>query len=102
MIYIYKQNNEIITDNIINFIPDTLDIYLDDIYIGNFINKSTSLLYLKFDILLSDIEMLQEREYKLNIYTHEALIKTELCIIKDDDTIEIKSITKQKQIVMYE
>ena len=50
MIYLYKNNfNEIVTDNVINFIPSTLEIYLNDTKLGEYLNYSTSLLYLYFE-----------------------------------------------------
>lgn len=103
MIYIIKRNtNEIITDNVTNFIADNLDIYLDDVLIGTYINYSTSILYLRFDIPSSDIANLEERDYEIKIYNHKALIKKELVCIKSNSSLEIKTITNPKNIKFYE
>lgn len=101
MIYISKNNQvEITTDNIVNFIPDFLDVYLDDIFIGQFENLSTDkLIYLTFIVPSLDLE---EREYQMTIYNHEALIKKELVIVKDFSNLEIKSINNAKEIKFYE
>lgn len=100
MIYISKNNQvEITTDNIVNFIPDFLDIYLDDIFIGQFENLSNKLLYLTF--IIPALEM-EEREYQMKIYNNEALIKQELVIVKDFSNLEIKSVINEKTIKFYE
>lgn len=100
MIYISKNNQvEITTDNIVNFKPDFLDIYLDDIFIGQFENLSDKLLYLTF--IMPSLEM-EEREYQLKIYNNDALIKKELLIIKDFSNLEIKSVINEKTIKFYE
>lgn len=101
MIYISKNNQvEITTDNIVNFIPDFLDVYFDDIFIGQFENLSIDkLIYLTFIIPALDME---EREYQMTIYNHEALIKKELVIVKDFSNVEIKSINNTKEIKFYE
>lgn len=103
MIYITKTiDNDIVTDNVTDFIPDNLAIYFDDILINTYPNISTSILYLKFSIPSIDIENFQEKEYKLNIYNHSALIKQELMIIKENNSLEVTSINKTNNIVMYE
>lgn len=101
MIYISKNNQvEITTDNIVNFIPDFLDVYFDDFFIGQFENLSTDkLIYLTFIVPSLDLE---EREYQMKIYNHEALIKQELVIVKDFSNLEIKSINNTKEIKFYE
>lgn len=102
MIYISKNNQtEIATDSLVNFIPDFLDIYLNDVWIGNFENISTSVLFIRFLIPygLTDYD---EKEYNMKIYNHEALIKEELVIIHDFLQKEFKSITKTKNITFYE
>ena len=101
MIYISKNNQvEITTDNIVNFIPDFLDVYFDDIFIGTFENLSANkLIYLTLIIPALNLE---EREYQMKIYNHEALIKKELVIVKDFSNVEIKSINNTKEIKFYE
>lgn len=103
MIYINKgQATEITTDNIVNFVPDNLEVYLDDVLVGTFVNYSTSELYLKFMVLAVDIAPHQSREYKLKIYTHHRLIKEELVAVKDNSVSQVKTITNQKSIKFYE
>lgn len=104
MIYIYKNSisNEITTDNVANFIPDELEVYLDDTLIGTYTNDSTSTIYLIFTIPAEDVVNFQEKEYKLNIYNHEALIKSELVVVKENISIEVKQVTKTNTIKFYE
>lgn len=100
MIYLSKNNQtNVLTDNVVNFIPDTVDVYLDDVLIGNFENLSTNNREINF--VFPKIE-LEEREYIMKLYTHQALIKKELIIVKDLSKFVPKSITKPKQIKMYE
>lgn len=100
MIYISKNNStEIMTDSFIDFIPDTLVVYLDDVLIGGFINRSLNTQYLKFTCPAQGLE---EREYIMKIYNHFALIKEELVIVKDLYNPIIKSITNPNNIKMYE
>jgi hypothetical protein len=103
MIYIYKnRDNEITTDNIVNFIPDNLIIYLDDILIGTYVNTSTYKAIIEFTIPLEDISTLQEKEYNLIITNNLVTIKQELAIIKEVSTFEIKTINKTNKITMYD
>ena len=100
MIYLSKNNQvEVFTDNVVNFIPDVLDVYLNDVLLGSFDNLSDNEMYLRFIIPTLDI---QEMEYKMKIYTHKALIKEELIIIKNFRKSEIKTINNSKEIVFYE
>lgn len=100
MIYLSKNNQvEVFTDNVVNFIPDVLDVYLNDVLLGSFDNLSDNEMYLRFIIPTLDK---QEMEYKMKIYTHKALIKEELVIIKNFRKDEIKTINNSKEIVFYE
>ncbi len=100
MIYLSKKTEtEVITDNIINFIPSTLDVYLDDVLIGKFNNLSNDINLLKFIV---PIMVMEEKEYILTIFNETLLIKQELIIIKDLEKPFIKSITKTNNIKMYE
>lgn len=103
MIYITRhQNTTIVTDNVVNYIPDNLDIYLDDILIGTYPNTSTKLIYLSFTIPVTDIESYQEREYKMKIKNYHQTIKEELVIVKDNTPLPIQEVTNTKQIIFYE
>lgn len=100
MIYISKNNQvEIFTDNLVNFVPDELMIYLDDQLIGTFENLSESENYLRFIIPALD---LTEREYKMKIFNHKALIKEELVQVQDFTKPVAISPDTSKNIVMYE
>lgn len=100
MIYLSKNNaTTVITDNVVNLVPSEFDVYLDEVLIGRFPNHSSKSQYLKFECPKLD---LVEREYIMKIYSNEALIKEELVIVKDLSESKPISITKPKQILMYE
>ena len=81
MIYISKNNHsEIFTDNILDWIPEKLNIYFDDIYIGEFDNISSNKKYLRFIIPTSQLEC---REYQILIYSNKLKIKSELVVVID-------------------
>lgn len=103
MIYLAKnQDNYVITDSIIDYLPSSLDIYLDSEKIGSYANISTDTIYLIVDIPSSDISSLENREYKLRFVDNESTIKEELCVIRNFAGIEVKSPNKSKQIKFYE
>lgn len=103
MIYITRhQNTTIVTDNVVNYIPDNLSIYLDDILIGTYANLSNKLLYLSFTIPVADIQEYQEREYKMKITNYFRTIKEELVIVKDYTPLPIQEVSNTKQIIFYE
>ena len=100
MIYLSKNNaTTVTTDNVVNLEPSEFDVYLDDVLVGNFENLSTKIQYLKFECPKLDM---QEKEYIMKIYSNEALIKQELVIVKDLSEFIPKSVSKPKQIKMYE
>ena len=103
MIYITRnQNTTIITDSFVDYIPDYLDIYLDDALIGTYANISTTTLYMKWVIPVADINSYQEREYNMKIVNHGATIKQELVIVKDYTSETNYTITENKEIIFYE
>lgn len=103
MIYIpLNQSKLIITDNFVNYIPDNLTIYLDDELLGTYVNESTSLLYLKFNINSGDTSNFQEREYNMKITNYSATIKEELVIVKDYYQITKTEVTTNKEKKFYE
>lgn len=103
MIYISRrQDTTIITDNVVEYTPKTLDIYLDDTLIGTYLNTSTSELYIRFLIPTADVINYQQREYKLKIVSYSALLKEELVIMVDNTKEPITEYTKEKQIKFYE
>ncbi len=102
MIYLSKNNQTIVlTDNIVDYSPGVIDVYLDDVLIGNFENQyqyhnSRKLLF------TFPNEELEEKEYIMKIYSNEELIKQELVIVKDLTESTPKSVTNTKKIKMYE
>jgi hypothetical protein len=103
MIYITKTiDNEIVTDNITNFIPDNLDVYLDDILIGTYENYSETTLLLKFTLPAEATENLSSKEHILKIYNHSALIKKELVIVRQNGSSEFISINNTNTVKFYE
>jgi hypothetical protein len=103
MIYIYTNNdNTITTDSWTGYIPESLEIYLDELNIGEFTNDSTDVRYMEFTIPEAVITDLQKKEYTIYYYDHSALIKSELVLIKDPNPLEIKSINNTNTIKYYE
>lgn len=100
MIYLSKnKQTDVLTDNVANAIPVTVDVYLDDVLIGNFENLSTNDREIRFILPKLDLE---EKEYIMKLYFHETLIKKELVIVKDLSEFKPISITNPKTIKMYE
>lgn len=103
MIYITRdQDTTVITDNLVDYIPDNLSIYLDDVLIGKYPNISNTKLYLKFEVPVEDIQGYQEREYTMTIVNYFANIKEELTIVKDYNSDPIVNETKTKSVKFYE
>lgn len=103
MIYITRNQNTVITtDNLVDYIPDNLSVYLDGLLIGTYANTSTTILYLIFEIPVLDIQSHQEREYKMKLTNYSATIKEELVIVKDYTAMPIVEVTKTKEIKFYE
>lgn len=103
MIYITKFiDNEVTTDNIVDFIPDNLDVYLDDNLLGTYVNLSTYKHLLLFIIPSEDLVDYAEKDYSMKILNHFEKIKEELVCIKELSTFEVKSINKTNKIVMYD
>lgn len=88
MIYIEKStNNQLITtDNITNYIPTKLNIYLDDIYVGEFDNLSNNILFITFELSPLNVIDLIEKEYTLKIKSYGAILKEELSQVRDFST----------------
>ena len=100
MIYLSKNNQTIVlTDNVVDYIPGVLDVYLDDVLIGNFENQYDNNRKLLFTF---SSENLEEKEYIMKIYSWGVLIKQELVIVKDLTESTSKSVTSTKKIKMYE
>ena len=59
MIYIQKTvNNKIVTDNLLEYIPNSIAVYLDDILIDSYSNDSLNSRYLVIEIPLEDLSNL--------------------------------------------
>lgn len=100
MIYLSKSSHtEVVTDSVTSLVPDKIDVYLDDVLIGNFENLSRLDKYIKFTLPKLD---LMEKEYTMKLYYSGTLIKEELVIVKDLSEFKPKSVTNAKQILMYE
>lgn len=100
MIYISKNNHaEILTDNLLDYIPDKLKLYLDDIYLGEFDNLSSNKKYLRFIVPTSTLD---PREYELFIYTNGLKMKSELVVIIDFTQQIQSSADEKKSIIFYE
>ena len=103
MIYIPKGQDSIITtDNVVDYIAGTLDVYLDEVKLGTFPNMSLSSDFIRFEIPAEVTNNMQQKEYTLKIRAFHRDIKTELVILKDYEVKEIKELTKTNQIQFYE
>lgn len=102
MVYlINSQVNELRTDSWLNYIPELLNVYLDDVLIGEFINESTSNQYFIVTIQPELLVDFQLKEHKLRWFADGVLLKEELLVVKSTNQLEIKSINKSNQIIMY-
>ena len=100
MIYISKNNGtEIFTDNLVDWVPDVLRIYLDEHEIGEFENLSTEPTWLRFHLPALD---LPERDYVLRILTRGAEIKRESAKVMNWLRPDPQSHQTPNKIVMYE
>ena len=103
MIYLAKnQSNLLISDSLIDYLPEQVSLFLDDVLIGSFANISDTIFYHTVVVNSTDIDSFQEREYKLKWVDNGSVIKTELCVVKNFSENIIKSITKQKTLKFYE
>lgn len=102
MIYIIKkQDNIVLTDSWLNYIPELLNVYVDDVLIGEFINNSLVNNYISVTIPKEDLDALQLVEGKLKWFSNGILLKEELVSIKSTNSFEINSITNNT-ITYYE
>lgn len=104
MLYIHKNNDNIImTDSVIDYIPSTLVISLDDELIGTFSNESTYKNYILVTIPAAAIANIRNAEHQIKFSYYSEIIKQELCMVKDSTVIElIISKTKTNKIIAYE
>lgn len=102
MIYLIKnQENIVLTDSWLNYIPEVLSVYIDDVLIGEFDNNSLINSYISITIPSVNIDDLQLKESKLRWFGNGVLLKEELCSIKSTNTFEIVS-TNKSNIKFYE
>ena len=102
MIYlIQNQENIVLTDSWLNYIPETLSVYIDDVLIGEYINNSLINSYISITIPLTDLSNIQLKESKLRWFSNGVLLKEELVSIKSTNTFEIVS-TNKSNIKFYE
>jgi len=105
MIYIFnKENNTITTDSWIEYIPQTIKVYLDDILLGEYDNTSTKNEYIVFTIPKEDIVNIENQEYKLKLVNGNnlAMIKIELVVIKSNVISVSNSVVNNKKNKFYE
>lgn len=92
MIYVINNsNNKLVTDVWFDYVIDKVQVYFDEIYIGEFYNQNSSNQYLTIIIgaeLLNDLK-LENKEYQMKLYKDYALFKTETVSVKKDNSIEI-------------
>jgi len=102
MIYLIKnQENIVLTDSWLNYIPEVLSVYIDDVLIGEFNNNSLTNSYISITIPSVNIDNLQLKESKLRWFGNGVLLKEEFCSIKSTNTFEIVS-TNKSNIKFYE
>lgn len=103
MIYLTNNNdNTIATDSWLEYIPEDLMIYLDDILIGTYTNISTFNEYIQLTIPSTDLVNLQVKEYKMKMYHNLALLKVELVQVLSDNQLTVNTHNDTKTIKMYE
>jgi hypothetical protein len=104
MLYIKKtESNIIITDSFVDYIPSSLDVYLDDTIVGTYNNESNDSNYLVLVIPAIDVQKFNNCEYKIKYVYYGETIKEELASIKDSSVLETKIIkTKEKTVQYYE
>ena len=105
MIYIVnKENNTITTDSWIEYIPTTIQVYLDDILLGSFLNESTKNEYIVFTIPKENIVDVENKEYNLKLINLDngTMIKVELVVVKSNASIVTNSVTNNKKPKFYE
>ena len=102
MIYIISgQINNIVTDSTLTYIPELIDVTLDDVQLGEYQNLSTQQRYIKLGITLNEIT--ENKEYRLNLYVDGALIKSELAVVMKQDEINYSTTTNSNtKIIQYE
>lgn len=103
MLYIHKNSdNVILTDSVIDYIPSTLDISLDDDFIGTYANESIYKNYFLVTIPANDIKNITNAEHQIK-FGYYGEIKRELCMVKDSNALEpVISETKTNKKIVYE
>lgn len=102
MLYLIPNKiNHIVTDSTLTFIPEKVDVTLDDVLLGEYTNLSTKQRYLELDIPINAFK--ENKEYTLKLYVGGDLIKTELSVVSKQDNINFFGITNSKKtIIQYE
>lgn len=89
MLYLQKNaENSMITDSVVSYIPGNIQISLDNVIIGSYVNSSTDKNYFKLRIPASNLSEISNGEHKMKFIYVEEVIKEELCMIKDTSLIE--------------
>ena len=93
--------NNIVPDSTLTYIPELIDVTLDDVQLGEYQNLSTQQRYIKLGITLNEIT--ENKEYRLNLYVDGALIKSELAVVMKQDEINYSTTTNSNtKIIQYE
>ena len=102
MIYLISgQINNIVTDSTLTYIPELIDVTLDDVQLGEYQNLSTQQRYIKLGITLNEIT--ENKEYRLNLYVDGALINSELAVVMKQDEINYSTTTNSNiKVIQYE
>jgi hypothetical protein len=103
MIYITNlSDNKITTESWLDYIPEDLLVYIDDVEIGTYLNESLFSEYITITIPSSDLINLQNKEYTLKLYHNLALLKVELVTVQSNIKPVIKTVTNNQKTIMYE
>ena len=98
MIYINNNtDNVLITESWLNYKPTEFLVYLDDIEIGTFPNKSVTNTYITLEIPKESLVGIQNKEYTLKLYKDFSILKTELCVVMKPGLNTIKSISNTQK-----
>lgn len=101
MIYLITGTNNVVTDSTLTYIPELIDVTLDDVLLGEYTNLSTKQRYINIELSIEEIT--EQKEHTLKLYVDGALFKTELAVVGKQNNINFSTITNSnKKIIQYE
>lgn len=101
MIYLIVGTNNVVTDSTLTYIPEKIDVTLDDVLLGEYTNLSTKQRYINIELPIEEIT--EQNEHTLKFYVAGALFKTELAVVSKQNNINFSTITNSnKKIISYE